>query len=141
MKKFNLMFNSNSHPIFYLRLPSHYCSQRWSVIRFSIYVITNISECDFYGSLRGFKDQNNGMSRVELNGIFLDFFPLFYCVCDSKSKKFVTMKNLSIRDNCNPINSFSEFLQCTTKCIRLSELYGRQKVKSFSLLFLGKKFL
>jgi hypothetical protein len=27
-----------------------------------------------------------------------------------KRTKFVKMKNLSIRDNCNPINSFPEFL-------------------------------
>lgn len=102
MKKFNLMFNSNSHPFFIFAFP---VTVPKMVIRFSIYMITNISEWDFYGV---WVLRETGW--LELNGI--SPFLSFICDCDGEKKwKFVTMKNLSIRDNCNPINSFPELLQ------------------------------
>lgn len=52
MKKFNLMFNSNSHPFFISFFPAVVTVPKM-VIRFSIYMITNISECDFYGWVGG----------------------------------------------------------------------------------------
>lgn len=108
MKKFNLMFNSNSHPFFIFAFP---VTVPKMVIRFSIYMITNISECDFYGVWGAFRRGEKKKKRKgwDLSWIEWDFVILF-ATEKKKKRKFVTMKNLSIRDNCNPINSFPELL-------------------------------
>lgn len=130
MKKFNLMFNSNSHPFFIFAFP---VTVPKMVIRFSIYMITNISECDFYGVWGAFrrKKRERDETWVELNGILW-----FYLRQRKRRKrKFVTMKNLSIRDNCNPINSFPELLLYVAH--EMGELDRNDEVegqKSFSAL-------